>query len=385
MTVKQDVVPFTGFEGPEKKLHIDFVPGDNSPSQGFRTLTREEWQQRVLDFAKCTVISVQANDHFDAYLLSESSLFVYPTRVIIKTCGTTTLLKTVEPLLQIAGELNMSVRRVYYSRKNFVFPHAQPSPHKNFDEETELLTKYFPKGAGYIIGPLKGDHYHLFFADFAKQHDNKPVDTPPILEVMMHDLSQKKMKQFFRDETFVSASQTTDQSGISNLLPNSVIDSFQFDPCGYSMNGLLGEAYSTIHITPEHHCSYVSYETNCSPQAFAAETPTPSAFYDWLIEKVILVFKPKRFTITLFANDSEEKLCELRKTSACFDSIIPKLKAKYSVKSKSLYELNGANITLCSFNKRKKNSKTPATPMSPERIITKEEQDKLLKQWLSQQ
>lgn len=363
MSVQQDVIPFTGFEGPEKKLLLDFV--DNG-SQGFRTLSKEQWQELVLNHAKCTIISVTVNEHFDAYLLSESSLFVYPSRLVLKTCGTTTLLKAVEPIMDLAKKMNLFVRRVFYSRKNYVFPENQPSPHKSFDEEVKLLDNYFVNGAAFIIGALNGDHYHLYFADYSKKlklPSALPHQAFPILEMMMHDLSAKKMKNFFRTETFKSAQDTTDKTGISAILPGSTIDSFQFDPCGYSMNGLLNETYSTIHITPEHHCSYVSYEANCPPAQF--DKP-PAEYFDWLISNVIMVFKPKKFTITLFAHDTANNtdMCEVRKTSSCFDTLIPKLKAKYSLKAKTLYELPGQhNISLLHFIKRKKGMlKTPATP-----------------------
>eukprot|EP00282_Hemiselmis_andersenii_P002298 CAMPEP_0114156416 /NCGR_PEP_ID=MMETSP0043_2-20121206/26037_1 /TAXON_ID=464988 /ORGANISM="Hemiselmis andersenii, Strain CCMP644" /LENGTH=107 /DNA_ID=CAMNT_0001251837 /DNA_START=61 /DNA_END=384 /DNA_ORIENTATION=+ len=52
------------------------------------------------------------------------------------------------------------------------------------------------------------------------------------------------------------------------------------------MNGVAqGDAYWTIHITPEAHCSYASFETNYKCGA-----------YEELIQGIIAVFKPGRFT-----------------------------------------------------------------------------------------
>ena len=40
-------------------------------------------------------------------------------------------------------------------------------------------------------------------------------------------------------------------SGIGALLPGVKVDNWAFEPCGYSMNGLRGDFYYTVHITPE--------------------------------------------------------------------------------------------------------------------------------------
>jgi hypothetical protein len=36
-----------------------------------------------------------------------------------------------------------------------------------------------------------------------------------------------------------------------------------FQPCGYSVNGLLNGTYLTMHFTPEPTHSFVSFDTNC--------------------------------------------------------------------------------------------------------------------------
>lgn len=68
------------------------------PARGLRELTREQWDA-VLTDAKCSILCNMSNHKFDSYVLSESSLFVYPHTAILKTCGTTTLLRCIARLL----------------------------------------------------------------------------------------------------------------------------------------------------------------------------------------------------------------------------------------------------------------------------------------------
>ena len=75
--------------------------------------------------AGCCVVSSRSNSFFDAYVLSESSLFVYPDKVILKTCGTTKLLAAVPLLLDLAAGIGLRCRRCKYSRGSFLFPHYQ--------------------------------------------------------------------------------------------------------------------------------------------------------------------------------------------------------------------------------------------------------------------
>ena len=72
-------------------------------------------------------MSVTSSADFDAYVLSESSLFVFPTKLVLKTCGTTRLLEAVPLLLELAASLDMQPRRCKYSRASYLFPELQVS------------------------------------------------------------------------------------------------------------------------------------------------------------------------------------------------------------------------------------------------------------------
>lgn len=62
---------------------------------------------------------------------------------------------------------------------------------------------------------------------------------------------------------------------------------------GYSMNGLNKDgSYFTIHITPESHCSYASFETNAELESFSG-----------VIQSNLTIFSPGRFTAILFADE----------------------------------------------------------------------------------
>mmetsp|Transcript_17737 Transcript_17737/g.49204 ORF Transcript_17737/g.49204 Transcript_17737/m.49204 type:complete len:207 (-) Transcript_17737:750-1370(-) len=84
----------------------------------------------------------------------------------------------------------------------------------------------------------------------------------------------------------------TRNSGIDVLCPGAIIDDRAFEPCGYSMNAILFKSYSTIHITPESGSSYVSFETNQKVSSYRS-----------LVNNVLRTFRPKRFIMTLMADE----------------------------------------------------------------------------------
>ena len=80
------------FEGPEKCLEVDFCVG-SGPIDGLRAIPRPLWDE-LLASCGCEIISVKSNEEIDSYVLSESSLFVYRWKMVLKTCGKTTPLQS---------------------------------------------------------------------------------------------------------------------------------------------------------------------------------------------------------------------------------------------------------------------------------------------------
>lgn len=200
------------FEGPEKLLEIWFAPSPNELPRvtrtlgnsleyrakkqgndgqerdwrGLRSVKREVWED-MLRVVKCQVLSVIEGEELDAYLLrsvfpvavphsllnlilirsdtrycpclthSESSLFIAPHLVILKTCGTTINLLGLTRIIEIAREYCgfEHVHRCFYSRKSFFFPERQVGPHVGWKEEVDFLDGVFSESA-VSLGPPGG-------------------------------------------------------------------------------------------------------------------------------------------------------------------------------------------------------------------------------------
>ncbi|KAL7525249.1 hypothetical protein ACHAWF_002468, partial [Thalassiosira exigua] len=330
------------FEGPEKTLEVVFrrIPGlehlsdlaasDDEASSvasvgsdpiskpggavvrtGLRALPHVDLDT-ICARARCTILSRLSNRFLDAYVLSESSLFVYPRMIVLKTCGTTTLLRCVAALIELGRKVGLEVDWLGYSRKNFSFPGDQAFPHGSFHQEMEYLCSHRTlcerlDGNGYTLGPVTGDHWFVFVADSTRRATaDGDHDADRVLNIMMFDIDQDVAQKFYYDkydarigpdETEEEAvrrvsDEQTKAAGIDALVPGARIDARAFEPCGYSMNALLFHSYSTMHITPEEGSSYASFETNQKLRNYAP-----------LIGNVVRTFQPRRFVMTLMADE----------------------------------------------------------------------------------
>ncbi|CAG8553510.1 11343_t:CDS:2 [Ambispora leptoticha] len=397
------------FEGPEKLLEVWFGASpeiatknqnDNSGNDinnvaekdenvnrskrtGLRQVETQHWKE-MLTIVNCQILSVISNHHVDAYLLSESSMFVYPHKLILKTCGTTKLLLAIPQLLKIAAERChfFGVWRVFYSRKSFMFPERQLHPHKDWKDEVTYLEKLF---AAYIVGRINGDHWNLYLTspqddvllDHKYQHLTPAITTttttsrtpsphhipePPVIdthppstflsdsekeleqdtlspttikaimttasefqdqtiEILMTNLEKSSVQKFYQSNSkkengdddneggAKSGARINRESGIADLYPEAKLDSFLFTPCGYSANALLDENYFTVHVTPEPSCSYASFESNV-PLSFYQNldnNPSIRSTVSDLIKRVISIFNPGKFSVTLFTSTDSRR------------------------------------------------------------------------------
>lgn len=267
------------FEGTEKKFELLIKPGTYS----FRDLPRIFWD-RVVAAAKAEILSQIENDHCQAYLLSESSLFVYDDRVVMITCGKTQLVKSVELIM---SELpSLEIESFIFERKNENFPSLQPT---SFSDDVERLQSLFAGRAVYF-GALDGHHLSVFHLDQPFAVSAEDITT----EILMYDLAPAVRELFATNDA-----DAIRKLAHSLLSPEAIIDEFFFEPMGYSMNALWGDTYYTIHVTPNDEGSYASFETNY--------TFDPTSF-ETILSKVSRAFLPSRLDVVSFQVSARERL-----------------------------------------------------------------------------
>lgn len=291
------------FEGPEKKLVVHFTPHRHAracapEAHSLRTLPRHQIEQ-ITTAARCSILSVVSDESTDAYLLSESSLFVTSRRIVIKTCGTTTLLHALAVIIRLAASVSLQPTSVLFARVAYLFPHKQEYPHNHIVDEAAYLDDVL-----HTRGRVIRHNAHMSVQWFCyvaslpsvclNDADFSGVDR--CLEVYMFDLDPRVMRQFMLPAGVQSGSDprhtgTTARVGLPDLIgDDAIVDAFNFTPCGYSMNAIGSHGtYFSVHVTPEDGASYVSFEAaGCSDCPMANAT---------LVAKVVRTFRPARFAV----------------------------------------------------------------------------------------
>ena len=252
LTINRDITALdldssNAFEGPEKLLEVWFSPSEkalpvSASPHGLKVVSQDAWKE-MLDLVNCKVLSVVESRNVDAYLLSESSMFIFPHKLVLKTCGTTTLLCGLPRILEIAAleagfphvKANLpqaipaaaTPHRVFYSRKNYLYPDQQRGPHRSWRDEVHYMDKMFLGGSAYMIGKMNGEHWYLYITGpgtqltppatpkeerfetktQSLQMPDKPLnsggeadDGDETLEILMTDLEERNARQFYLDD-----------------------------------------------------------------------------------------------------------------------------------------------------------------------------------------
>ena len=295
----------THFEGPEKKLEVILF----SPQFDIRNNDDGRWD-KVVKASQADIISKRSTAHLDAYILSESSLFLWDDRILIITCGQTKLIATVPKILEFVNRENIAL--VFYERRNLMFPQEQPA---DFEEDVVSMELYFP-GKSYRLGPANHDHIHVFYSSHAKPATKQDAT----LQVLMRDFEKPVSDLFCRSNT-LTKDQLNKLSGLDRIYSKMEKDSHIFSPYGYSLNGIYNNNYFTVHVTPQPEGSYASFETNVI-----------ESDYSGIISEIVSVFKPKKFSI-LLTTSMDEACMQSRSTAV---SVL----SDYVVTEKSFYEFD---------------------------------------------
>ena len=262
------------FEASEKKLEIILAPQALSLrdyDDGFyRKLCRK---------AGARILSTYSHSFCNSYVLSESSLFVWDHRLLLLTCGHTSLINALLSLLKKLRPEDVQV--LFYQRKNELFPRHQKT---SFGEDFHKIRTKIP-GKAFCFGSPDEHHFYLFhsLAPYLPQKNDRTV------EILMYDLDDSIKDIFFNS---ASANTIRTQLPIDKIFNNVQIDDYKFHPQGYSLNGIgINNDYYTIHVTPQNPGFYVSFETNI--MQFSLEET---------IHKVVSLFKPVSVDVVVFSS-----------------------------------------------------------------------------------
>ena len=288
------------FEGSEKKLEVII----DSSSLKLRSLPREFWGKMV-NVCDAEILSSISNTDCDAYLLSESSLFVWDHCFVMITCGNTVLVNSLEYFLK---EFNTDhLQSVIFQRKNEYCSDLQKT---SFSCDVKKIRELIPTVC-MRFGYLDEHHTYMLHLDRMFSPDQDDVTTELLMYHIQGDASEI-LRQKDQD-----IQRIRDLIGLKELFKDFIVDDHVFSPYGYSLNAIKEDKYVTIHITPQEESSYVSFETNLNL----------NKDYPWVVDKVLNTFGPFSFDVVDFNTQTEVKENGVRKINQFREN----LKSGYTV------------------------------------------------------
>jgi len=228
------------YEGTEKRLEVIIKETD------LHAFPEQFWIELVAQ-ADAFILSKIQNQHIHAYLLSESSLFVWNNRILLITCGNTQLINAAHFIQKRYPK--DKIQALIFHRHQSIQPDSQKT---SFDDDAKSLNNQFKGIAQHYSNNYQGD---LFFFGAL---NNELLNRKEIL--MLQGLSGCFSEHLQNGEASNELIEST--LNIKHYFPQFSIDQFTFSPKGYSLNAINSENYLTIHITPETLSTYLSLESS---------------------------------------------------------------------------------------------------------------------------
>lgn len=264
------------FEAIEKRLDIVL----RKPNREL-LLNNDGCWNKVVSASKAKILSKINSNILVAYLLSESSLFIWPYRILMITCGTTALNQAVPEIMNFVDIHRIAT--VCYERKNFLYPNCQQS---DFEKEIDALEEIFP-GRSFRLGPANYDHFHLFNAKLQNIVNDRNLSACISMQILMHHIDSN-ISSCFYSKNIQPLHIIQKIFGLDIYFQDFQVDGYFFEPCGFSMNAVRDHYYFTIHVTPQKNSSYASFETNLI-----------NASHSIVFQRMLSLFNPKKFSVIM--------------------------------------------------------------------------------------
>ncbi|MCE2595149.1 hypothetical protein K6Y31_09990 [Motilimonas cestriensis] len=233
------------FEATEKRLELHLKPAINAVSKVNLLQYSDDFWQRQLNHCGATILTQLKNKYCHAYVLSESSLFVFSQRLILVTCGNCPLVETASALIQYFAANNIA--HIHFYRQQEQQPQYQLSQFSQDAQQLRCLLGGNSHSQNRVFEYLADDMEPLLRSNHKLQLAQ--LKGPLVATIQKGQLNKSELRH---------------KLGLEQLAANYCLNDWLFEPVGYSVNGLDDEQYFTLHLSPEEECSLLSLETNDS-------------------------------------------------------------------------------------------------------------------------
>lgn len=257
---------FEAFEPAEKRLELRLPPGAPSLLGRERAL----WTA-VVGAARAEIVRERHADFGSAYLLSESSLFVFADRLVMLTCGRSTLARAGLALIDALGAASLA--SLAFERRRELYTESQLS---TFDEDARALSLRLP-GEVSAVGPVTAP----LLRRFSFLAPGVPVSPVSTLELFMSGVAEPLPAPALELDGFF-------------------VDEHRFEPSGHSLNALADGAHRALHVTPTAFGTYVGLD---------ASDHDPRAL-DRLLDEAVSRFRPAAWQALLLQPGAAPRLVE---------------------------------------------------------------------------